>query len=37
MFMVGIENYGNVFLYFYEFGKMKGIFYFGFYGSRQLV
>ena len=31
MFMVGIESYGNIFLYFYEFGNMKGIFDFGFY------
>ena len=31
MFMVGIECYGDIFLYFYEFGNMKGIFDFGFY------
>ena len=35
MFMVGIESYGYIFLYFYEFGNMKIIFYFGFYGPRQ--
>ena len=37
MFMVGIESYGDIFLYFYEFGNMKGIFDFGFYGPRQCV
>ena len=37
MFMVGIESYGNIFLYFYEFGNMKRIFDFGFYGTRQWV
>ena len=35
MFMVGIESYKYIFLYFYEFGNMKRIFDFGFYGSRQ--
>ena len=31
MFMVGIENYEDIILYFYEFGNMKEIFDFGFY------
>ena len=31
MFMVEIESYGDIFLYFYEFGNMKRIFDFGFY------
>ena len=31
MFMVEIESYGDIFLYFYEFKNMKGIFDFGFY------
>ena len=31
MFMVGIKSYRDIFLYFYEFGNMKGIFDFGFY------
>ena len=30
--MVGIESYGDIFLYFYEFENMKIIFEFGFYG-----
>ena len=37
MFMVGIESCGDIFLYFYEFGNMKEIFDFGFYGPRQWV
>ena len=37
MFMVEIESYEDIFLYFYEFGNMKGIFYFGFYDPRQWV
>ena len=37
MFMIGIESYGDIFLYFYEFGNMKGIFAFGFYDLRQWV
>ena len=37
MFMIGIESYGYIFLYFYEFGNMKGIFYFCFYGPHQWV
>ena len=37
MFMVEIESYGDIFLYFYEFGKMKIIFDFSFYGPRQWV
>ena len=32
MFMVGIESYGDIFLYSYEFGNTKRIFDFGFYG-----
>ena len=31
MSMVGIESYGDIFMYFYEFGNMKEIFDFGFY------
>ena len=34
MFMVGIESYGDIFLYFYEFGNINGIFDFGFYSLR---
>ena len=37
MFMVGIESYGDIFLYFYEFRNMKGIFYLGFDDPRQWV
>ena len=37
MFKVGIESYGDIFLYFYEFGNMKRIFSFDFYGPRQRV
>ena len=37
MFMVEIESYEDIFLYFYEFGNMKRIFDFDFYGSRQWV
>ena len=37
IFMVGIENYRDIFLYFYEFGNIKGIFDFGFYGLCQWV
>ena len=32
MFMVEIESYGDIFLYFYKFGNMKRIFDFDFYG-----
>ena len=31
MFMVNIESYGDIHLYFYEFENMKEIFDFGFY------
>ena len=37
MFMVGIESYGDIFLYFYEFENMKRIFDFGFHGLRQWI
>ena len=37
MFMVGIESYRDIFLYFNEFGNMERIFYFRFYGLRQWV
>ena len=37
MFMVGIESYGDIFLYFYEFRNMKIIFDFCFYGSHQWI
>ena len=37
MFMVDIESYRYIFLYFYEFGNMKGIFDFGFYDPRQWI
>ena len=37
MFMVGIESYGDIFLYFYKFGIMKRIFDFGFFGHSQWV
>ena len=37
MFIVGIESYGDIILYFYEFGNMKRIFDFGFYGPHQWV
>ena len=37
MFMVGIESYEDIFLYFYEFGNMKIIFDFGFDSPRQWV
>ena len=37
MFMVGIESYGDIFLYFYKFGNMKGIFDFSFYDLHQWV
>ena len=35
MFMIGIESYGDIFLYFYEFGNIKRIFDFGFYDPRK--
>ena len=35
--MVGIESYKDIFLYFCEFGNMKGIFNFGFYDPCQYV
>ena len=37
IFMVGIESYGDIFLYFYEFGNIKRIVHFGFYGPHQWV
>ena len=37
MFMIGIESYGDIFLYFYEFGNMKEIVDFGFYSPCQWV
>ena len=37
MSMVEIESYEDIFMYFYEFGNVKRIFDFGFYGPRQWV